>query len=292
MKRQPTADISGFTMAETLIGLGILTAVGVACYSMLLSSTILFAKNVSVNTSGTILRTALDRMYMDLNQAYGIPKLINADGSLVTNPPSTGVAGVIFDLYLGGPYVVTNPTGTGFTASTTSFTMKCNIDTLTDQPIPVTNDVIVLDNGPTRPVVSSCTSSESAGVRTVTVNLKSALGNAVSWNATTTKTAFIVHKKAYVVASSNGYGELRLYNNVESVTNYNSPSSYVVLSRELSGLTNENTPFSLATQNGTQFLKITMRMQDQKFDKFLTAEKQSKEFNTFMQLETMLRPRN
>ncbi len=173
MKVTSAAKASGFTMVETLIGLGVLTAVGVACYSMLLSSTILFAKNVSVNTSGTILRTALDRMYIDINQAYGVPKLINPDGTLVTTPPATGVAGIIFDLYLGGPYVVTNSTGTGFTASTTSFSMKCSTDTLTNQPIPVANDVIVLDNGPTRPVVSSCTSSVSSGVRTVTVNLKS-----------------------------------------------------------------------------------------------------------------------
>ena len=278
-------------MVEILIGLGILTAVGAACYSMLLSSTILFAKNVSVNTSGTVLRTALDRMYIDVNQAYGVPKLINADGSLALNPPPGGVAGFIFDQYLGGPYVVTNPTGTGLAASTTTFTLKHSTDSLTTQPLPAANDVVVLDNGPTRPVVSNCTSSVSSNVRTITVNLRAGLSNPVAWNATTTKTAFLVHKKAYVVATVNGYGELRMYNDAENIPDYSNPSSYVVLSRELSGVMNENTPFSLLTQSGNQFLKIALRMADQKFDKTL-AVKQAKEFNTFMQLETMLRPRN
>jgi hypothetical protein len=59
----------------------------------------------------------------------------------------------------------------------------------------------------------------------------------------------------------------------------------------LSGLSTENTPFSLVTQNGNKFLKIAMRVEEQKFNKSLSS-KQAKEFNTFMQLETRLRPRN
>lgn len=279
-------------MAEIAVGLGILTAVGVACYSMLLSATILFAKNVTVNTSGTILRTTLDRMYLDVNQAYGIPKLINADGSLVgDNPPASGVAGFYFEQYLGGPYVVTNPSNSGLTSSTTSITLKSSTDALTGAPTPSANDVVILDNGVTRPVVNNCSSSVSNGVATATITLRSPLGAAVVWDSTTTKTAFLVHKKAYVVATVNGYGELRLYNNAETVTDYNNPTNYTVVSRELSGVAPENTPFNLVTQNGNQFLKINLRMEDQKFNKTL-AIKQAKEFNTFMQLETMLRPRN
>jgi hypothetical protein len=258
---------------------------------MLLSSTLLFAKNLAVNTSGTVLRTALDRMYMDLNQGFGTPKLINADGSLATSPPpADGVAGFSFDQYLGGPYVVTNPSGTGLAASTTSFSMKFSTDPLAVQPVPALNDVVILDNNVTRPVVNTCASSPGT-VQTVTVTLKAALGNAISWNASTTKTAFLVHKKAYIVAKVNEYSELRLYNNVEGIVDYSNSANYIVLSRELSGLAKENTPFNLVTQSGNQFLKINLRMEDQKFNKTL-ALKQANEFNTFMQLETMLRPRN
>jgi hypothetical protein len=292
---------AGFTIAEIMIGVTVLAAVGMAGYSMLLNSSMLFAKNVSLNTSSTVLRTALDRMYIDVNQAYGMPQLINADGGSAT---TSSAAGIAFDVYLGGPYVITNPAGAGLPSSTVSFTMKCPApllpiptaaEVLTTQPTPVVNDVVVLDNGITRPVVNTCTSSTLVGVRTLTVGLKSSLGNQVSWNASTTKTGFLVHKRAYVVATVGGHGELRLYNNAEAVPDYSDPANYVVLARDLSGLAtnNENTPFSVVPDplTGTNFLNIAMRVEDQSFNKAL-ALKQSKEFNTFLQLDTRLRPRN
>lgn len=283
----------GFTLAEVMIGVTILAAVGIGCYSMLLSSSVLFAKNVSLNTSGTILRTAVDRMYNDINQAYGMPKLINVDGTAATDPAAAGIA---FDVYLGGPYVVTNPAGAGLPASSQSFSMKhYSADALTTQPLPGINDVVILDNGVTRPVVNSCTSVTSSNVRTLTVNLKAALGSSVSWNASTTKTAALVHRKAYVLATVNGYGELRLYNDVEAVTDYSNPANYIVFTRELSGqvTNNENKPFSIVPDplTGTNLLNIALRMENQEFNKSLSV-KQSKEFNTFLQLDTRLRPRN
>jgi len=296
--RSTRRGCGGFTLVEIMIGMSVLTAVGVAAYSMLLSSSILFAKNVSLNTSNTILRTALDRMYNDINQGYGMPKLINADGSSATTQLA---AGITFDLYLGGPYVVTNPGTTGFPSSTQSISMKCYAaDPITAQPVPLAYDVVVLDNGTTRPVVDTCTSATAGSVQTMTINLKSPLGNAVSWNSTTTKTAFLVHKKAYVVATVNGVGELRMYNNAEAGTDFSNAANYVVLTRELSGQTtnNENTPFSIVTQSGdvctgcsNPFLKIGMRVEGQQFNQTLST-KQAQEFNTFLQLDTRLRPRN
>jgi hypothetical protein len=285
----------------------LLTGVGIACYSMLLNSSILFAKNVSLNTSSTTVRTALDRMYNDINQGYGMPKLINVDGSPATTPSAAGIA---FDVFLGGPYVVTNPSGTGLPASTQTFTMKnYSADALTAQPLPVTNDVVLLDNGITRPVVNTCASSVSSNVRTLTVALQSVLGNSVSWNSTTTKTASLVHKRAYVVAPVNGYAELRLYNNVEGGIDYSAPANYVVLARGLSDKTtvnasgqtiNDSTPFSFVNESGgacdslgcsNPFLQIAMRVEGQGFDNTLKL-KQANEFNTFLRLETRLRPRN
>lgn len=306
--RSARRGCGGFTMVEIMIAMGVLTTVGVACYSMLLSSSILFAKNVSLNTSNTILRTALDRMYSDVSHAYGVPKLINADGSTAANPSAVGIS---FDLYLGGPYVVTNPGTTGFSASTQSFSMKnYAADLLTAQPVPVANDVVVLDNGPTRPVVASCTSTSASNVQTLTANLQSPLGNAVSWNATTTKTAFLVHKKAYIVVPVNTeYAQLRLYNNVEAVTDYTNPANYIVLARDLShkntfdksgNSIDDTTPFSITDQSGVPcpsagcsnpFLQIAMRVEEQRSNKTL-AVKQTQDFNTFLRLETRLRPRN
>lgn len=290
----------GFTMVETLVGMTLLTGLGIACYSVLLSSSILFAKNVSINTSNTVLRSSLDRMYSDINQGAGMPKLINADGSPAT---TSSAAGITFDLYLGGPYVVTNPGSTGLPASATQFQMKYyTADPLTVQPTPVAKDVVLLDNGITRPVVSTCTSSTSSNVRTLTVNLQSPLGNVVSWDSSTTKTAALVHKKAYVVTTVNGIGQLRLYNNAEAGTDFSNPANYIVLTSELSGQTtnNENTPFSIVPdplESGTSFLNIAMRVEGREFNRTLglTADpnaRQLKEFNTFLRLDTKLRPRN
>ena len=295
MKTAATKDGNrGFTLAEMMVGLAVLAAVGALAYSMLLNSSTLFAKNVSLNSSNTTLRSALDQMYADINQAYGMPKLINADGT--TANPSQPAAGILFDRYIGGPYVITTPSP--ISAAATSFTMKCwagttTPDTLLVPATPALNDVVCLDNSTTRPRVSSCAISDSSGVRTLTVSLATSPGTSISWTAGTTETAYAVHKKAYVVATVNGRGELRLYNNAETVANYNDPANYVVLTRELSGQTtnNENTPFSVSTQSGNQFLNIAMRVEDPKLNNYLSA-KQKGEFNTFFRVDTMLRPRN
>ena len=300
MKIKSSSPNGGFTLAEISIGLMLLALVGGLAYSVLNSSSTLFAKNISLNSTNLSLRSALDRMYGDLNQAYGMPKLINVDGSLAPSSPNTPAAGIAFDMYLAGPYVVTNPGGSGLTASTTTFTMKYyESDSLTKQVVPTAYDVVILDNGTTRPVVRAqdtpSPSSVSSGIRTVTVNLKSSLGAAVSWNSSTTKTAYLVHKKVYIVAPQTGYSELRMYPSAESVTDYSNPSGYIVLARNLSDKTtnNESTPFSIVPDaaTGTDFLKIAMRIEDQEFNNYLSV-KQAKDFNTFLRVDTMVRPRN
>jgi hypothetical protein len=86
-----------------------------------------------------------------------------------------------------------------------------------------------------------------------------------------------------------------MYNNAETVVDYNDPAGYVVLTRGIgtqviNGL-DEKTPFSLVTQNGNKFLGIAMRVEDQQYNKYL-ATRQAKEFNTFLRVDTALRPRN
>ena len=284
---------AGFTLAEISIVLAVLSIVGGLAYSMLMNSTTLLAKNVSLNSSNTILRAALDRIYSEINQANGLPKLINADGTDAASS-SGPAAGIIFDRYLGGPYIVTNPGTTGLSAATQSFEMKRSTDALASPPIPATNDVICMDNGTTRPLVSTCTTSGS-GIQSLAITLQAPLGTAIPWSSTVNETAYLVHRKAFVVVPVSGRGELRMYNNAEAVANYNDPAGYVVLTREIgtqviNGL-DEKTPFSLVTQNGNKFLSIAMRVEDQQFNKYLGTH-QAKEFNTFLRVDTTLRPRN
>jgi type II secretory pathway pseudopilin PulG len=281
---------SGYTLAEICIALLLLVLVGGLAYSMLMNSTTLLAKNVALNQSNTILRSALDRIYSEINQSNGLPKLINADGSDAASS-SGPAAGIIFDRYLGGPYVVTNPSGTGLSATDQSLQLKCSTNALASPPVPATNDVICMDNGVTRPLVNNCSVSFSGGLQTLSVTLKAPLGKSIPWTSSVQETAYLVHRKAFVIAPIGGRAELRMYLDAETVTNYGDPASYLVLTREIGTQPGEGTPFTIVTQNGTNFLSIAMRVEHQQFNKYL-ASRQAQEFNTFLRIDTMLRPRN
>jgi type II secretory pathway pseudopilin PulG len=293
MKKALQPSATGYSLVEICVALVVLMLVGGLAYSMLINSTTLFAKNVSLNSSNSTLRGALDRMYSEINQANGLPKLINADGSDAASP-SGPAAGIIFDRYLGGPYIVTNPSGSGLPATAQSFEMTRSTNALASPPIPAVNDVICMDNGTTRPRVSSCTVS-GGGIQTLSVTLQAPLGSAISWSATVNETAYLVHRKAFVVVPVNGRGELRIYNDAETVTNYDDPAGYVVLTRDIGTQTQggeeEHKPFRIISKNGTQFLKVAMRVEDRQFNQVLST-RQAREFNTFLRVDTELRPRN
>ena len=144
----------------------------------------------------------------------------------------------------------------------------------------------------------------------VTVTLKDKIGNyaippvatgtAIPWTSYMQQTAYVIHRKAFVVVPVNGINgppaELRMYTNAENLPSViNDPTQYVGLSREIgtnqranspfekSGATkDQNKPFAIYTDSatGTSYVSIAMRVEDQQFNKRL-ATQQSKEFNTF-----------
>lgn len=314
MNRNATAIRSaGFSLAEICISLAVLAVVGSAGYSMLMSATTLLAKNISINSSNILVRKSLDRMFSEINQGNRMPTLINADGTVATSGPA---AGILFDRYLGGPYIVGNP-GTGLAATSTVFSLFYSTDPLANPPVPAKDDVVIMD-GATRALVSSCTTPSSTFVlpptpapspgKMVTVTLQNILGTytvpptttgtAIGWGSGSQQSAYLVHRKAFVVVPVNGStgpAELRMYSNAEKVTDYNDPAKYIVLTRTIgtrtvNGLL-ENKPFSIVTQNGIPFLSIALRVEDQQFNKRL-ATQQANEFNTFLRVDTLLRPRN
>ena len=112
------------------------------------------------------------------------------------------------------------------------------------------------------------------------------------------KIAYVIHREAVIVALTNGRAELRFYRNAEGLdtSNCNNGSTYTVLTRDIGtgGIgtpADETTPFSYVTQGTTRFLNIAMRVEDRQFNAYL-AWRQAKEFNTFLRVDTMLRPRN
>ena len=275
-----------------MIGLVILVLVGGLAYSVLIGATTLMAKNVSLNASNTTLRAALDRLYSEVNQGNGLPKLINADSSAAATAAGPA-AGIAFDRYEGGPYIVTNPGTSGLSSSATSFAMTSSTDPLASPPVPQKNDVVCMDGGSTRPVVQSCTVSASGGLQTHTVQLQSAIGKAIPWTTDVQKTAYLIHREAFIVVPTGGRAELRFYRNAETlgVGNYNDATTYLILTRDIGTANGETTPFSIVTQGATSFLSVAMRVEDRQFNAYL-AGRQANEFNTFLRVDTMLRPRN
>ena len=312
---------AGYTLAELSIVMGVLTIIGGLAYSMLMSSTNLLAKNVSLNSSNIVVREALDRLYADLNQANSLPVLIDANGK----PTGTAApaAGILVDRYLGGPYIVGNP-GAGLPAATTTFKLFYSDDPpLAKPPDPARNDVVVMNNGATRALVDSCTFSLPSAPgpsplpnpgRMATVTLQNTLGTyttppgtPITWPPTAQQVATLTHRQAFVVVPVNGTAgpaELRMYPDAETVANYNDPTKYVVLTRNIgtqtvNGLA-ENTPFSLVPQNPLNpvdplnpaaYLKIAVRVEDQQYNNRL-ATQQANEFNTFLRVDSVFRPKN
>lgn len=277
-----------------MIGVVVAMVLGLVAYSILISGTALMAKNISLNASNTTLRGTLDRVYAESNLAINLPNLLNADGSAASG--SGPVAGVSFDRYVSGPFVIVNTSGTGLASTATSFQMKTSTDGIAYSAAPKKDDVILMDDGTTRPLVQSCspaTLTKNSGVQTLSVTLQSALGKAVPWSGSTIKTASAIHREAFVVVPVSGRAELRFYGNAETLGtgNYNNSSTYSVLTREIGTATGETTPFSYVTRDGTSFLNIAMRVEDRQFNNYL-ATRQAKEFNTFLRVDILLRPRN
>lgn len=321
--RNPNA--AGFTIVEMCIAVSIFIAVGALAYTMLVSSMTLLAKNLSLNASNTTVRATLDRLATEINQANGVkpsdpdsPKnpglLVDADGTPTssTNGPS---AGVVIDRYVGGPYIVGNPSA-GLAANATSFKLYYSTDSLANPPSPVKNDVVIMDGVTRALVASSTTSTGSFSAPTpspipnpgacATVTLQSSLGNytnpkitsgtAISWLPSTQQTAYVLHRKAFVVVPVNGVNgppaELRMYPDAENLSDIiNDSSKYVILSREIGTMTYngiaEHTPFSIVQRNGVDFLNVSLRVEDRQFNQRLAGD-----FNSFFRVDSLLCPRN
>ncbi len=285
---------AAYTLVELMIGVLLLVVVGGIAYAILSNSTTLLAKNISINSSSTIVRSALDRVYTEISQANGMPKLIQANGT-----PASAVgpaAGIVFDRYLGGPYIVTNPGTTGLPASATSLQLTLSTNALASPPIPRPNDVIRIGSSALRPLVNSSSpaalSAAPPALQPVTVTLKAALGESVPWTPDVKESAFLIHRKAIVVVPVNGRNELRLYPDVETTSNTcDLSTTYTVLNREIGSQAGENTPFSIVTSDGVPLLNVSLRIEDQQYNKVL-ANKQAHEVNTFIKIDGRVRPRN
>ena len=98
----------GYTLIEVLFTTILISVIGLLIYSLLITGTILGAKNTAINTAHQQARMAMLQLVQDLHSAISLPQLVDANGSPVAAPSpgaSPGTAqGIAFQLWSQGPY--------------------------------------------------------------------------------------------------------------------------------------------------------------------------------------------
>lgn len=113
--RKKTSD--GFTVAEMMVAVGVLSILGLVFFQVLQSGLVLFSKNVAVNTAHQQAREGLNRLTRDIHAAVSIPQLRDNSFAIVSSDPAPGptpappmAAGVSFQNIASGPnYIWKDP---------------------------------------------------------------------------------------------------------------------------------------------------------------------------------------
>ncbi len=288
---------AGLTIVEMMFYMIVGVILSYVTYSFMTSAMILYAKNMSIVHSHTNLRSVLDRLNNNLQQANSRPVLIDTSG----NPVVTATAaGLYYDRYVGDPYVVTNATGSGLASNTTTLTVTRSTAALASPPIPVAGDALLISNtsGNVRALIATSTPGtvDTATQRQpITVTLTAALGTTISWTSPEVRTATLVHREAFIVVPVGTYSEFRFFPNFEPVPSLSNSANYAMISNQLSSLANETTPFSLDTVGTDKIVRASLFARSTEFSTYL-SNKQAYNFNTFVRLNTVLasrlRPKN
>ena len=279
---------AAITLVELVIYLGFSVIVSGVAYSFLTSGTRLYAKNMSIVRSHTNLRSVLDRLVNNLQQANSLPVLISSSGAASAAP----AAGLYYDRYLGDPYVVTNPSGTGLSAGTTSITITRSTAALASPPLPVAGDALLIDAtpNPVRALIATSTPGTVDNVlqrQPIVLTLSGTLGTAVSWTSSQVQTSRLVHREAFIVVPVGDKSELRYFNNFEPMPTLTNAANYSVISNQISVQAAETTPFSIDTVGPDKLVRASLFARSTDYSTYL-ANKQLNEFNTFVRLNTSL----
>jgi prepilin-type N-terminal cleavage/methylation domain-containing protein len=283
---------AGFTLVELLVGtvVGALVALGV--FAFINTGSLLAARNLSVNLTSNSMRGALDRIEHLIEQSNNTPVLMAASGAAVAgNGPA---AGVRFDLFKGGPVLISpagsNPPATSLSSGATGMSIRYAQASSRD---PAGSDIVIFDGGSNvRPRLNwppTSTSAPSVGMRQYVMNLAAPLASGVT--ATTALRARLVRDVALVVVTAGANRELRYYTDMATTTNMSDASKYTVLTDQIATETAADaTPFSLTTISTRTFVAVSLRVRASNFDRRLLG-KQADQFNTFAQVNSVIRPK-
>ncbi len=217
IRPRPTA---GFTLAEVMVTVGIVTLVGLMIFLVLNTSMVLYAKNTAVNSAHQQARTGVDQMLINLHDAVSIPQLVDTNLNPAPELDAKGkplpAAGISFQVFENGPF----PVASDANAASTSLVLYCPGYTPPAQArLNIPSHNIELD------VIST-----SAGYGYRQFNFASPIGTAVQVDGGGTEetgakymiTAFMTTRLSYAVVGS----DLRYYPT-------NNKSVYRVISRNL-----------------------------------------------------------
>ena len=284
----------GFTLLETIVSMVAAAILGAGTYYLLNTTMLLWSKNFAFNVTGNSMHRSIDRIEQYLQQADTMPTLIDAQGNAVSSGSSQGV---VFDYYVGAPYVITAPPS-GIAAGTTSFTMTiyCADSTASSFLKPLKGDIVRIDgtDATLRPTLSA-NATVSGGVpgnQQMVASLTTGLASAVTTtNVSTGVTAKVVRPMALVVEQNGSQWELRLVRPYSTAADLSDSTKYVVLSRQIGNLATDQSPFSITQNNGQSFVNCSLRLRADAYDQVL-ANKQNDGFATFVRADLAVRPKS
>ncbi len=275
----------GFTLVEVVIGAAVGSIVSIGVFAVINTGSMLAARNLSVNLTSNAMRQSLDRVEQLVQQADSMPTLIDTAGNGTLGP----APGVLFDRFIGAPYVVNAPGG--LAPGDTSIALVRSTVSASSPPIPQPGDIILINGKSTlRPRVISTTVSatDSSFHQTITANLSATLGGTV--NASGTIVAKLVRRQALIVMPTASGNQLRYYPSIDTTSNLSNPAGYILLSDMVGVQSDDATPFTIQNRQTQDFLKMSLRVRASNFDKRLLG-KQSDQFNTFARVDTYIRPK-
>jgi len=287
---------------------------------------VLTYKNYATNFTGTEAHNTLDQLQGVLQTAYSTPIAIDTTGAALSGTLSiTGTAavasglapvisgstavitgtgpGIKFYRYVGGPYIVTIPSG-GLAGTATSGTIELDNSAQPAPPVPQANDLLLINTTvvptsfQTRATVSGTTTVISTNGSKVkyavsfTPPMKDLNGTATSpipyqtdnQGIAITCSASLLRPTAFIIVTNGVNKELRMFDSYTTDSSGKvvlTGSNYTTLTRAIDTGTSTLSQFGIATLGGQTFVGLVLRIRSTDYDNYL-ANKQFDGFCTYM----------
>lgn len=157
-----SSQTRGFKLIEMMFTIVLVSVLGLIIYSLLMTGTVLGAKNTAVNTAHQQARVAMLDMIQDLHSSVSLPALSDASGAPYASPAPTNAEGVSFQQWSSGPHQIKNDAAAGQNQITLKLTTGAG------NPTPIVGQRLIV---PTHQIEADITAvSGGSGSFTVTLN--------------------------------------------------------------------------------------------------------------------------